>query len=73
MEDLDTWLRSVGFVLLAAFAFQGSFPSDATQILHKRYGQPISETYLVEPGVTIAASYGPGGHICNIVISPERL
>jgi len=67
------WLRSLGFVLLSAFVFQGSFPSDTAQTLRERYGQPISETYLVKPGVVIAASYGPRGHICNIVVSPERL
>jgi len=67
------WLRSLGFVLLSAFVFQGSFPADTAQTLRKRYGQPISETYLVKPGVVIAVSYGPSGRICNIVVSPERL
>jgi hypothetical protein len=67
------WLRSLGVVLLSAFVFQGSFPADTAQTLRERYGQPISETYLVRPGVVVAASYGPSGHICNIVLSPERL
>ncbi len=67
------WLRPLGFVLLSAFVFQSSFPPDTAQTLRERYGQPISETYLVKPGVVIAASYGPSGHICNLVVSPERL
>ena len=67
------WLRSLGFVLLSAFVFQASFPADTAQTLRERYGQPISETYLVKRGVVIAASYGPSGLICNIVVSPERL
>jgi hypothetical protein len=67
------WLRSLGFVLLSAFVFQSSFPADTAQTLRERYGQPISEAYLVKPGVVIAASYGPSGHVCNLVVSPERL
>jgi len=67
------WLSSLGFVLLSAFLFQSSFPADTAQTLRERYGKPISETYLVRPGVVIAATYGPSGHICNIVVSPERL
>jgi hypothetical protein len=67
------WLRSLGFVFLSAFLFQSSFPAGTAQTLRARYGQPISETYLVKPGVVMAASYGPSGHICNIIVSPERL
>jgi len=67
------WLRPLGFVLLSGFVFQGSFPADTAQTLRERYGQPISETYLAKPGVVVAASYGPSGHICNLVVSPERL
>src|SRR6266576_4104625 len=67
------WLRPLGFVLFSAFVFQSSFPPDTAQTLRERYGQPISKTYLVKSGVVIEASYGPSGHICNIVVSPERL
>jgi len=67
------WLRSLGFVLLSAFVFQSSFPADTAQTLRERYGEPVSETYLVKPGVVITASYGPSGHTCNIVVSPEKL
>jgi len=67
------WLRPLGFVLLSAFVFQSSFSPDTAQTLRERYGQPISETYLAKPGVVVAASYGPSGHICNLVVSPERL
>jgi len=67
------WLRSLGFILFSAFVFQRAFPADTAQTLRERYGQPISETYLVKPGVVIAASYGPSGHICKFVVSPERL
>lgn len=66
-------LRSQGLILLSAFIFQRSFPANTAQTLRERYGQPISETYLVKPGIVAAASYGPSGHICKIVVSPERL
>jgi hypothetical protein len=66
------WLRSLS-IIFSLFIFQGSFPADTAQTLHERYGPPISETYLVKPGIVISTSYGSSGHVCVIVISPQRL
>lgn len=66
------WLRSLGAFFLM-FAFQVSFPADAAKTLRDRYGPPISENFLIRPGVVASASYGASGHVCEIVVSPQRL
>ena len=48
-------LRSVGSLALLLF-LQGSFPADTGQSLRNRYGPPISENFLVRPGVVATAS-----------------
>jgi hypothetical protein len=55
------------------FALRGSFPADSGQSLRARYGLPISENFLIRPGVIASASYAASGHVCEIVVSPQRL
>jgi hypothetical protein len=65
-------LRMLGtsaFVLL----LQASYPANTSQTLRQRYGPPISENFLIRPGVVATASYGSSGHVCQIVLSPQRL
>jgi len=63
------WIGTSALVLL----LQVSFPANTAQTLRDRYGAPISENFLVRPGVVATASHGASGHVCEIVISPERL
>jgi hypothetical protein len=64
------WLR-LG-VLMFLSALQVPFPADTAQTLHERYGQPVSETYLVRPNVIATARYGSSGHVCEIVVNPRK-
>jgi hypothetical protein len=66
------WLRSLGAFFLL-FAFQVSFPADTAKTLRERYGPPISENFLIRPGVVASATYGASGHVCGIIVSPQRL
>ena len=54
------------------FALQVPFSADTAQTMRQRYGPPISETYLIKPGVVASVSFGPSGHVCEIVVSPEE-
>jgi hypothetical protein len=40
--------------------------------MRQKYGLPISETYLVKPGVAASGSFGASGHVCEIVVSPDE-
>ena len=64
------WLR-LG-VVAYLFVLAASFPGETAQTLHERYGQPISETYIVRPGITASARYDGSGNVCEIVLSPRK-
>jgi len=64
------WLRMS--VIFLALAVQASFPAKTSQSLRQRYGQPISETFLVRPGIVVTATYGKSGNTCQLVISPKE-
>ncbi len=59
-------------LLLLVFTLQSSFTGKSALTLRERYGQPISETYLVRPGITVSASYGKSGDVCELLISPQK-
>ncbi len=66
------WLRLTVIGVLA-LALQTAFQSNNAQALRQKYGAPVSESFLVRPGVTASASYGASGDVCEIVLSPQRL
>jgi hypothetical protein len=52
---------------------QTAFQARNALSLRQKYGAPVSEAYLVRPGIIASASYGPSGDVCEIVLSPQRL
>src|ERR1700686_484162 len=74
--DLNGWRIEMYLRLLSLpalfFAFQLSFPADTVQTMRQKYGPPISETYLIKPGVVTTVSFGASGHVCEIVVRPEE-
>jgi hypothetical protein len=66
------WFRFFSVCILA-LALQTTFHPGNARALRQKYGAPISESYLVRPGVIASASYGPSGDVCEIVFSPQRL
>ncbi len=64
------WLR-LSLVSLF-FVMQSSFPGKTGETMRERYGQPISETFLVRPGLVVSASYGKNGQLCELFISPQK-
>jgi hypothetical protein len=61
-----------GLNLLFLAMAMTSFPADTSRTLQDRYGQPISETYIVKPGVAVTAQYGVSGHACTVVVKPRK-
>jgi hypothetical protein len=60
-------------LIFLALVVQGSFPAKSTQTLRQRYGQPVSETFLVRPGIIVSARDGTSGGACELVISSEEV
>jgi hypothetical protein len=64
------WLR---LSLICLFwAPVGTFPGYTAQSLRERYGQPVSEDFLVRPGIVASATYGKDGQVCELLIRPQR-
>jgi hypothetical protein len=64
------WLRLSSILLIVAFP--ASFPAKSTRTFRQRYGHPVSETFLVRPGIVVSASYGASGDTCELVISAKQ-
>lgn len=62
------WTRAAAVLL--AIIFQTSFPAKTPEAFRQRYGKPISETFLVRPGVAVTATYGASGETCSLIVEP---
>jgi hypothetical protein len=40
--------------------------------LKRKYGQPVSETFTVRPGILVTATYGPAGKTVELVIATQN-
>ncbi|HZQ51006.1 MAG TPA: hypothetical protein VFB14_02355 [Bryobacteraceae bacterium] len=58
-------------VLIAVLACAGTLAQSRDQ-LRQRFGERISETFLVRPGISITASYAASGKIRELMISPQN-
>jgi len=44
-----------------------------TQVsLRQKYGTPLTETFVIKPGITLTATYSPVGEVREMIIAPER-
>jgi hypothetical protein len=64
------WTRLAMSLFL--WVVQSSFPAKTDETMRDRYGPPISEIFLVRPGIVVTASYGKNGHFCELLISPQK-
>jgi hypothetical protein len=39
--------------------------------LKRKYGEPVSETFKVRPGIVVTVTYGTAGHITELLITPQ--
>ncbi len=54
------------------FLVETSFPGKTAESMRQHFGAPVSETFLVRPGVVVTASYGKNGHFCELLVSPQN-
>jgi hypothetical protein len=50
----------------------GTLAGQARAALGRKYGKPISETFIVRPGISATATYGRSGRIIEWLISPRN-
>jgi hypothetical protein len=39
--------------------------------LKKKYGEPVAETFLIRPGITVTAFYDSRGKVTELIIAPQ--
>jgi len=66
------WLRvSLVFISFSVVA-QTSFPGKTGETMRDRYGPPVSESFLVRPGIVVSVSYSKKGQACELFIRPQE-
>jgi hypothetical protein len=70
MKHLSRVLLALGIGgLLGA---TGTLAGQSREELRRKYGTPISETFIVRPGIIATGTYGRGGRIVEWIISPRN-
>jgi hypothetical protein len=64
------WLNKMKIVLITLLTCF-SVGAQTKDEFKKRFGDPVSETFMVRPGIVLTASYTPSGQIRELLIAPE--
>jgi hypothetical protein len=59
-------------VLLLTLLAAGVPVTQTPDNLRKRYGPPVSQTFVVRPGVTATVTSAESGDVCEILVEPQR-
>jgi len=63
-------MKARTFLCLATLALSFSASAQTTESsLRALYGEPVEGAFLVKPGVTLRAVYGPNGQACALSIA----
>jgi hypothetical protein len=49
----------------------GTLAAQSRDELRRKYGEPVSETFGVRPGVRVTATFGANGRVFEFLITPE--
>ncbi len=66
-SDGSDQMKILLFVLVVSISLQAQTKED----LQKKYGQPVSESYLIRPEVIVTVTYDKTGKIQEMVIAPR--
>jgi hypothetical protein len=58
-------------ILLIALLAGTTILGQSKDEFRRKYGEPISETFMVRAGISIAVTYWPKGRIAELLISPR--
>lgn len=65
-------IRGLGILGTAGFLiFAGTLLGQSSADLRQKYGQPVSEVFMVRPGIGVTATYGTNGRIIELLIAPR--
>jgi hypothetical protein len=68
--DVEFNLEAAMKTFLILFLLCTGVVAQSREDMKKKYGEPVSETFLLRPSVTVTASYSSTGQITELVIAP---
>lgn len=68
MQLISVVLRALLFGMLTCLVLFGQTKDE----LRRRFGQPVSETFTVRPGILVTARYGADGRVTEYLVAPEN-
>ena len=63
-------IKRVGLIFTLFFAVTVA-SGQSREEFHRKYGEPVSETFTVRPGVGVTVSYSATGSITEMLVSPQ--
>jgi hypothetical protein len=63
--------KSAVFTAAAIVVASGLLQGQSKDEFRRKYGDPVAEKFMVRPGISVTASYGPNGRIAELLIIPE--
>jgi hypothetical protein len=65
-------IRGAAIFSIAGFlAASGTLAGQSRDELRGKYGDPVSETFMVRPDISVTATYATNGRIAELLISPR--
>ena len=66
-------VRGLIFLAVAVWYMPGgTLAAQSKDELRKKYGEPVSETFMVRPGIRVTATFGRNGRVYEFLIAPEH-
>jgi hypothetical protein len=66
-------VRDLVFFAIAAWLVpSGTLAAQSRNELRQKYGGPVSETFIVRPGISVTATFGTNGRITEFLIYPQN-
>jgi hypothetical protein len=71
-ERMNRLTRGFGVLGIAGFLISaGTLFGQSKEDLRRKYGEPLSEVFMLRPGISVTATYGTNGRIIELLISPH--
>ena len=59
------------FGIAGCLVASGTLVAQSRDELRRNYGEPVSETFMVRPGISVTATYATNGRVTELVVSPR--
>ena len=66
-------VRDLVFFTVAVWLVPGgTLAAQSGKELREKYGEPVSQSFIVRPGISVTSTFGTNGRIAEFLISPQN-